>query len=935
MASEAMASTPAKAKPKEDNENQLLSEQQEEENSAFCFHSPQPQAPMVASPQAYTENSCEQSSASSGAGFSGTWRGVSLGGWLLLEPGPSWPLFRRFAHEPPPQETEGQAVQVLAAGETSGAASQAQLEPMRCEWDLMRRLRRWGPEGLAALQEHRETFITRADFQRIAAAGLNAVRVPFGYWIVLGSTGRRRRAMRRTQGGRGAQPKGAHRSKASGRVVAAPATPARRSSTGGSPAPKPGRASIGAASTQRLSLGSERALPCPSAARRQATRGSRASLKLQRRRQQSRPCLSALVEKDPYAGPALEYVDRAVAWAEEFGLQVLLDLHGAPGGESAEAPSGRRQRLPGSRWKWRQWRFEESLRALRIVARRYRGSKAVTGIAVCNEPSPEVPTRVLCRFYDRAVTAVRRAGLRASAATVVLPVFQRSLPRFVEEWESMTRGVHENICFEVHWYHCFENAWHGRTFAQHLRAVQENAEELRRYPIVVGEWSLALGCAAQPSCSFSKDDMLTLFGHAQLAAYREASHGWFFWSWSDHPNGAEWDWQQAAEKRLLPSGDSLRSELPALPALPPLPSPSAARDAQSPLPVAATPQSSRRSSKRPLREPPRDPETAAVPKDPLEAVFDAPAADTHVRLGDTIYLRAFNGRYLDVEGPHVRARYGDRGRWQQLLLCPYLGEGRQTSGGGDGQTQSSGSGAQASSIVSRGSRDHIPGFEARVLHDGDIVCLMAHTGHYLGVSGRLRRQVTANWSAADSAACAFVVRTAGSSCEVRHRSGVFLQNLATSKVLAPNEGAAVAHDAVLARWKSFGEWQKLVVEKPLRTAVTPHRPRRRTSLPSAVPAVPAVPATPRRRRRASVGGVAASPAPSWATPATPSRKRCSIGSGLEAALAQLATPTRRRRSLASEALEGEAQSEPEADLKESLSAPTTPSRKRRDSLGGC
>ena len=98
--------------------------------------------------------------------------------------------------------------------------------------------------------------------------------------------------------------------------------------------------------------------------------------------------------KEPYVGPALEYIDRAVSWAEEwrtskvegcavrcldeqeFDLQIVLDLHGCPGGESPEAgklkwrvlffrfalihsqaPCGRRQR-PESRWNWKHWDFQ-------------------------------------------------------------------------------------------------------------------------------------------------------------------------------------------------------------------------------------------------------------------------------------------------------------------------------------------------------------------------------------------------------------------------------------------------------------------------------------------------------------------------------------------------------------------------------------------------
>ena|ERR1700733_8917588 len=36
--------------------------------------------------------------------------------------------------------------------------------------------------ALSALQNHWSTFITQNDFAQIAAAGLNHVRIPIGYW---------------------------------------------------------------------------------------------------------------------------------------------------------------------------------------------------------------------------------------------------------------------------------------------------------------------------------------------------------------------------------------------------------------------------------------------------------------------------------------------------------------------------------------------------------------------------------------------------------------------------------------------------------------------------------------------------------------------------------------------------------------------------------
>merc|ERR1740117_691902 len=60
-----------------------------------------------------------------------SWRGVNLGGWLLLEPGPSAALFEKYG-------------------------------PAESEWELMTKMREsLGEEGARlALQAHRDTFIT-------------------------------------------------------------------------------------------------------------------------------------------------------------------------------------------------------------------------------------------------------------------------------------------------------------------------------------------------------------------------------------------------------------------------------------------------------------------------------------------------------------------------------------------------------------------------------------------------------------------------------------------------------------------------------------------------------------------------------------------------------------------------------------------------------
>eukprot|EP00927_Polykrikos_kofoidii_P030859 TRINITY_DN26550_c0_g2_i1.p1 TRINITY_DN26550_c0_g2~~TRINITY_DN26550_c0_g2_i1.p1 ORF type:complete len:624 (+),score=93.87 TRINITY_DN26550_c0_g2_i1:92-1963(+) len=421
------------------------------------------------------------------------WNGVNLGGWLLLEPGPAHTLFD--AHVPSSDKPD-----------------------LRCEWDMMEYLRStYGRTKTSELiKQHRETHITKADFTKIRSFGMNVVRLPMGYWIILGTFGR-----------------------------------------------------------------------------------------------------------EPYEGHGLEYVDRAVAWAEESGLQIVLDLHGCPGGESPEAPCGRRRR-PYGRWNWRQWRFEESLQALDVLARRYRGRKCVTGMAVCNEPSPEVPSSNLCRYYHQAVNTIRAAGMSARRVAVVLPVFQRPEEPFIEEFQQMTGNRHRNICFDIHAYHCFENEFNGKSFAQQLRHVEENAEWFRKYPVVVGEWSLALGCATWATCGGMTDnEVYQQFGCRQVEAYKSASHGSFFWNWTEREDSIDWNFQQAYRLGLL----STDKPLPGLP--------------------------------------PRE----GVGEDLLEEICHPSPANRWFRAGNPLFLRVFHGRYVDVEVCNVGARWTDKGPWQELTMC--------------------------------------------------------------------------------------------------------------------------------------------------------------------------------------------------------------------------------------------------------------------------
>ncbi|GAA5832811.1 hypothetical protein JCM5353_008342 [Sporobolomyces roseus] len=86
--------------------------------------------------------------------------GVNIGGWLVLEPFIVPGMFEPFNSDSNDPTAQNNAID---------------------EWTLCEQL---GSNLTTAMTEHYDTFITEKDFAEIAAAGLNWVRIPFGWWAI-------------------------------------------------------------------------------------------------------------------------------------------------------------------------------------------------------------------------------------------------------------------------------------------------------------------------------------------------------------------------------------------------------------------------------------------------------------------------------------------------------------------------------------------------------------------------------------------------------------------------------------------------------------------------------------------------------------------------------------------------------------------------------
>merc|ERR1719150_2014847 len=158
-------------------------------------------------------------------------------------------------------------------------------------------------------------------------------------------------------------------------------------------------------------------------------------------------------------------------------------------------------------------------------------------------------------------------------------------------------------------------------------------------------------------------EIYRIFGAAQVKAYEEASHGSFFWNWTE-ANDVEWNFQMAQRQGFL-SG-------PAMPL----------------------------------------PNWDGVGEDPLEEIMHPSPPDAYIRYAEPVYLRLFHGRYIDVDGSQVAARWSDKGKWQEVSFWPSANSPTKHSAGREGAAKE------------------------EEVQPGDVVRLRARCGRFLAADGQ-------------------------------------------------------------------------------------------------------------------------------------------------------------------------------------------------------
>jgi glucan 1,3-beta-glucosidase len=114
------------------------------------------------------------------------------------------------------------------------------------------------------------------------------------------------------------------------------------------------------------------------------------------------------VKGDPYVQGAYEWLGKAIDWAGSNGINVMIDLHGAPGSQNGFDNSGRKGPID-----WTQGRtVAQTLRALKKIRNDHASNPAVAAIELLNEPMGSVlDIDTIKQFYYNGWGDMKNAGV--------------------------------------------------------------------------------------------------------------------------------------------------------------------------------------------------------------------------------------------------------------------------------------------------------------------------------------------------------------------------------------------------------------------------------------------------------------------------------------------------------------------------------------------
>ncbi|MGC3957365.1 MAG: cellulase family glycosylhydrolase [Verrucomicrobiota bacterium] len=223
-----------------------------------------------------------------------------------------------------------------------------------------------------------------------------------------------------------------------------------------------------------------------------------------------RPALNARLfltegENPVYLDEGFQLLDNLVKWSRAHGIYVIIDMHGAPGGQTGQNIDDSPRDLPEL---FMETKYQDRLAGLwRKIAERYKDEPTVAGYDLLNEPLPERTGAArehkhkLEPLYKRLTQIIREVD---SKHMIVLEGADWS-----NDWTVFTKPFDSNLVYQFHYY-CWDNPTTLKGIDGFL-----NYQKKFNAPVWVGETG--------------ERDSTIYWGTTEL--FEANNIGWSFWPW--------------------------------------------------------------------------------------------------------------------------------------------------------------------------------------------------------------------------------------------------------------------------------------------------------------------------------------------------------------------------------------------------------------------
>lgn len=259
----------------------------------------------------------------------------------------------------------------------------------------------------------------------------------------------------------------------------------------------------------------------------------------------------------------LPYLDEVVKKAGDLGMYVIIDLHGAPGGQHEDAFTGQTNKPAGF---YNDYDFERAEKWMSWMTKRIHSHPAystVGMIEVLNEPiskndihnrypTPGQDPGLVQNYYPGALKAVRDAE-----ASLNVPDDKKLHVQFMSsKWDSGNPRDNSDVAndrltaYDDHSYIGFgfgDNQNNDQSSLMRGACWDNRVVDGQDFTIT-GEWSMTSGVDLGDADFFKK------FFTAQQQLYEKPGmSGWVYWSWKTELNDPRWTYSVATAWQWVPT----------------------------------------------------------------------------------------------------------------------------------------------------------------------------------------------------------------------------------------------------------------------------------------------------------------------------------------------------------------------------------------------